>query len=257
MKLKNNLRKVLKIIFFSATSLITFSSLINIYDNKNLIKSFLKQDISNFTKLEGTKKDQIWAKKIQNGGYILHFRHAERDKWIDVQMYDALESDVHKNGINKTRFAENDYFKNAVCLNKRGLVQAKAIGEHLKQINFPIGYVASSPSCRSRQTAELAFGGFNKLNRDLVHEGPYVENRDDRNKRLINFYLNLPIKKGENTIVSSHNSVIRADILTNNKNNNLSLEEGGFYVLSKTNNGLILEHEFHSFNSFIRQFYIR
>ena len=39
------------------------------------------------------------------GGYILHFRHAERDKWIDVQMYDALESDVHNNGNNKTRFA--------------------------------------------------------------------------------------------------------------------------------------------------------
>ena len=25
---------------------------------------------------------------------ILHFRHAERDKWIDVQKYDALESHV-------------------------------------------------------------------------------------------------------------------------------------------------------------------
>jgi len=257
MAFKNNLKNMLKILFFSATSLITFSSLINIYNNKSLIKNFVKQDIENYTKLSGTKKDQIWAKKVIKGGYILHFRHAERDKWIDVQMYDALESDVHKNGINNTRFAEKDYFKNAVCLNKRGLIQAKAIGEHLKQIDFPIGFVASSPSCRSRQTAELAFGGFNLLNRDLVHEGPYIENKEVRNKRLTNFYLNLPLKKDENTIVSSHNSVIRADILTNSKDNNLSLEEGGFYVLSKTNGGLFLEHEFHSFNSFIRQFYIR
>ena len=257
MSLKNNLINILKILFFSATGVITFSSLINIYNNKSLIKKIVKQDIGNYTKLAGTKKDQVWAKKVIKGGYILHFRHAERDKWIDVQMYDALESDVHKNGLNKTRFAEKDYFKDAVCLNKRGLIQAKAIGEHLKQINFPIGFVASSPSCRSRQTAELAFGGFNELNRDLVHEGPYVENRENRNKTLINFYLNLPLNKGENTIVSSHNSVIRADILTNSTNNDLSLEEGGFYVLSKSNGGLILEHEFHSFNSFIRQFYIR
>ena len=149
MSLKNNLINILKILFFSATGVITFSSLINIYNNKSLIKKIVKQDIGNYTKLAGTKKDQVWAKKVIKGGYILHFRHAERDKWIDVQMYDALESDVHKNGLNKTRFAEKDYFKDAVCLNKRGLIQAKAIGEHLKQINFPIGFVASSPSCRS------------------------------------------------------------------------------------------------------------
>ena len=79
-----------------------------------------------------------WAKKILDGGYILHFRHAERDKWIDVQMYDVLESDVHDKGLNQSRMAENDYFKDAVCLNERGLIQAKAIGELLLDIKFPI-----------------------------------------------------------------------------------------------------------------------
>ena len=64
-----------------------------------------------------------------NGGFILHFQHAERDKWIDVQMYDALESDVHSNGLNESRYAENDHFNKAVCLNERGKIQAKAIGE--------------------------------------------------------------------------------------------------------------------------------
>ena len=56
----------------------------------------------------------------------MHFRHAERDKWIDVQKYDALESHVHNNGPNNTRFAEEDYFANAVCLNSRGKIQAKS-----------------------------------------------------------------------------------------------------------------------------------
>ena len=45
---------------------------------------------------------------------------AERDKWIDVTMYDALESDLHNNGKDGSRFAENDYFADAVCLNSRG-----------------------------------------------------------------------------------------------------------------------------------------
>ena len=49
------------------------------------------------------KEDDIeWAERIMEGGYILHFRHAERQKWIDVEMYDALESDVHDNGFNNS-----------------------------------------------------------------------------------------------------------------------------------------------------------
>ena len=53
----------------------------------------------------GNTSDKEWAAKVMEGGYILHFRHAERDKWIDVQMYDALESDVHDNGPNESRYA--------------------------------------------------------------------------------------------------------------------------------------------------------
>ena len=73
-------------------------------------------------------------------------------------MYDALESDVHNNGLNESRYAENDYFHKAVCLNAKGKIQAKAIGESLKHIGLPIGAVHSSVSCRARQTAELVFG---------------------------------------------------------------------------------------------------
>ena len=208
-------------------------------------------------KFSGTSSDAKWAKKIINGGYILHFRHAERDKWIDVQMYDSLESDVKNNA--KLRKAENDYFSKAVCLNSRGKVQAIAIGEHLRNINFPIGFVISSPSCRSRQTADLAFGGYQNTNRDLVHIGPYTEKRKDRVEKLIDLYSGLPIKKGKNTIVSAHNGVILNDMFINPKKAGKLpfLEEGGFYVISKTENGLKLEHKFYAFKDFIRHFYLR
>ena len=197
------------------------------------------------------------VKKIMEGGYILNFRHAERDKWIDVQMYDALESDVHKKGVNNIRFAENDYFAKAVCLNERGLIQDKAIGEHLKNINFPIGFVVSSPSCCSRQTAPIAFGGYDQLSRDLIHTSPYAESRNLRKKKLLNYYLTLPIDNNKTTNVSSINSIIFADLLTNSDDYNLKLEEGDFYVLSKDKNKLYLEHEFHNFNSLIKQLYQR
>ena len=205
--------------------------------------------------------DKKWSEKLLSGGYILHFRHAERDKWIDVQMYDALESDVHDNGINKSRMAENDYFGDAVCLNERGLIQAKAMGELLKWINLPIGFVISSPSCRARQTADFAFDGYDQLNRILVHEGPYLEKKHDRINKLKDFYLKLPIEKNKNTIVSSHNSVIKKEIFDevnlSEVDKRFKLEEGGFYIISNDNNRLVLEYKFHNFKNFTKNFFPR
>ena len=189
---------------------------------------------------------------------FFNFRHAERDKWIDVTMYDALESDVHENGINESRYAENDYFKNAVCLNERGLIQAKAMGEHIKFINLPIGKVYSSISCRSRQTAELAFGGYNSLHRILVHKGPYNEDKEIRLEKLKKFYLEIQVDNNTNALVSAHNSVIDCKMFINDKCPiPLSLEEGGFYIISQSEKGLVFEHEFHYFNSFSKVFYER
>ena len=210
-------------------------------------------------RFSGRKIDKIWANKILNGGYLLHFRHAEREKWIDVEKYDALESDVHSNGFNETRYAENEYFAKAVCLNSRGKVQARAIGEHIKNVSLPIGYVISSPSCRARQTANLAFGGYKKLDRDLVHAGPYSEDIKERANNLRRLYIDLPVKSGKNTIISAHNGVIMPQMFDNVNElpSQIELEEGGFYVISNKDGRLILEHEFHKFRSFMRHFYKR
>ena len=126
----------------------------------------------------------------------------------------------------------------------------------MKISKLPIGYVVSSPSCRSRQTAELSFGGYQKLYRELVHKGPYYENMDERNSFLINFLTNLPVKEGTNTIISAHNGVISSDLFQNAKGD-LDLEEGGFYVISNKNKKLELMHEFHNFNRFSKVFFER
>ena len=219
--------------------------------------SFEKNDC--FSNRECIEEDIFWANEIMNGGYILHFRHAERDKWIDVQMYDSLESDVHDNGFNESRLAELDYFKDAVCLNERGMIQAQAMGEHLRNINFPIGYVISSPICRSRQTAEIIFGGYDELSRILVHRGPYKETIEQHVDDLTKLYKSLNIYDGKNTIVSSHNGVIHSDMFNYSvlDTDQYELEEGGFYVISLKDDELILEHSFYFFNNFIKQFYPR
>ena len=243
--------------FFFLILLLSFSSILYLYEKRFLIKTLLFP-VSQ-SKYSTNENDIYWANQIMNGGYILHFRHTERDKWIDVQVYDALESDVHKNGINESRYAENDYFSNAVCLNERGKIQAKAIGEIIKHIGLPIGVVHSSVSCRARQTAELAFGGYDKLHRILVHKGPYFENETERVKKITKLYKSIKIEENKNAIVSSHGAVISCDMFVNDKcpYDMLTLEEGGFYVLKNTQAGLVFEYEFHNFNDFNKIFFKR
>ena len=253
------LKTLLLIFFFIFFIIIAFSSVVNIYENRGKILKFISSENDAYENpTYGLTESNIsWANKIMEGGYILHFRHAERDKWIDVQKYDALESDVHNNGNNESRYAENTYFADAVCLNQRGKVQAEAMGEHIRNINLPIGNVVSSVSCRARQTAELAFNGYDSLHRILVHTGPYNENKSERINSLKEFYFELPVIEGKNTIVSAHNSVISCDLFINKCNEDLFLEEGGFYVISKKENGIYLEHEFNNFNFFTQVFYKR
>ena len=240
-------------LLFFLLLIIGFDSAFNIYDNRERITNKVSSYIEPVE-----EKNAEWAEKIMQGGYILHFRHAERQKWIDVEMYDSLESDLHDNGFNKSRMAENDYFKDAVCLNSRGLIQAKAMGEHLNNIGLPIGFVISTPSCRGRQTADIVFGGYDKLDRDLVHRGPYNQEEEDHAEDLKDLYLNLPMDN-KNTIVSAHNSVVHPNMFIKSflTEEEFKLEEGGFYIISKSNEGLIMEYKFHNFGDFIRLFYKR
>jgi len=249
-------------IIFLLVAPVWVSSFIGLYEDRQKIQEKIRSYLPTNTVTEEKSKieqDRYWAKEIMKGGYILHFRHAERDKWIDVHMYDALESEVHENGYNESRYAEFDYFKDAVCLNERGVIQATAMGELLDDINFPIGYIISSPSCRGRQTAEYTFGGYDKLDKTLIHRGAFNENYDDHYKDLKALYINLPLESGKNTIVSSHNSVVHHDMFDSTvlESNMYSLEEGGFFVISVENKKLILEHRFYSFKDFIISFYPR
>ena len=249
----NNLVKYISVIFIlAALALVTLSSSFYIYEKRAEISHKI-----GLTDKEGTQPtDDYWAREILNGGYILHFRHAERDKWIDVQMYDALESDVHTNGIDGSRYAENDYFSQAVCLNERGKIQARAMGEHIQHIGLPISHVVSTVSCRGRQTADLAFGGYDSQHRLLVHAGPYNEVYSDRINILKEFYGSLPVTSNSNVIVSAHNGVVKKEMFENSVSD-LDIEEGGFYIISQRNGKLYLEYEFHNFMLFMRVFYER
>ena len=235
------------------------ASLITLYDNRGEIRSIFSFSTPIETEYQ-SDSDQFWAKKILEGGYILYFRHAERDKYIDVQVYDLLESNFSPKASSGYRLGEDEYFSGAVCLNERGLIQAKSISEIVIDVKLAVGEVIASPSCRARQTASIAFGGFDSLAPILVHRGPYGENFDKHKIDVKNFLAQLNVVPKKNTIVIAHNDVIDQVIFSNSFKgpSNIYLEEGGFVVISQSGSGeLILEHTFRNFLNFSSQHYKR
>lgn len=222
-----------------------------------IIGQFLVSSPYGNESIKGTDSDEYWAKKILDGGFILHFRHAEREKWIDIEAYDSLESEILQAGSPKLT-ARDTYFSKAVCLNSRGLVQVQMMREHLEKIELPTGWIVTSTSCRARETALGVFGRYDDETKLLVHNGPYWEMKENRVRALKDFYIKLPIKPSTNTVVSAHNSVIIKEIFETQPDEEITLEEGGFYVIAQTETGgLKLMHRFYDFSSFVRVFQTR
>ena len=211
-----------------------------------------------------TNYDKEIAKDILNGGYIIVVRHAHREKWIDVTMYDALE-------LLKNEDARGSYYENAVCLSKnQGIPQAMAIGEMIGLIKLPIGKIISSPSCRSRETATLGFGGYDEINTRLLHyygspNGPFDESVEDHFNEVKSLIMASQPSKGTNTIISAHNNTVRSQVVDGvleKRNREIHevdwlLEEGGFHVLKVVEGKLLFVTKFHNFQSFANLFFKR
>jgi len=243
---KSNLLKLFLILCFFV---IFFSSVVNIYEKRHKIIGFTKAKVKP-GKMYAQEQHDL-AYDILKGGYILLFRHAEREKWIDVKKYDSSE-------INNNLKAENEYFYKAVCLSDRGLVQAKAMGEIINKINIPYHIVVSSPSCRARQTAELAFGGYDYIRNIFMHYGPYFEDSDEFIENVKNEILKIETKQNSNVIISAHNGVIRSTKIFDEIEKEIDfsqiakkfMEEGGFIVMKKKENKLVFVDLFYTFHDF-------
>lgn len=233
-------------------------------------KNYYSVDTSKVWPLGNTEKaqsnfDREMAKEIRKGGFILVFRHAHRLKVIDVTKYDALELIQQVDG-------EKTYFKNAVCLSENeGIMQAQAMGEYFKLLKIPVGSVISSPSCRSRQTAYLAFSRIDRIETRLLHfygdpYGPFdndsISNHYAKIKEIL---ISAKPLDGTNTVISAHNNTVRKFIIdglydpksTNLNNLDFTLEEGGFHVLKVNDGKLLYVTKFNNFSGFSNKFYDR
>ena len=126
---------------------------------------------------------------LQQGGYIIFFRHGTTYR---------SQLDTDQQNLENCATQRN--------LDETGQAQARAIGAAFAAANIPVGAVLASPYCRTRHTAELAFGRV-ELTADLINPS-YTEDAAESaylESRLAQF-LSEPPPAGLNTILVGHNS---------------------------------------------------
>lgn len=171
------------------------------------------------------------VEQIRRGGFILYFRHAQRQKWDSVIGFDVYEIAAGVDGNSAS-------FKNAVCLTPQGIEEAKMIGEIFRLGRIPAGHVVASPSCRARQTAMNAFGRIDAISNGLAHT-PVVNARNSAafSAELKRVLTTAPILPGTNTIIAAHNNTLdnNRDLFASGANliNTNILLESGFYVIRR------------------------
>ena len=190
-------------------------------------------------------QDVIWGKKVVEGGYILHFRHANREKWIDVTAFDAIE-------LLKNYEPDAVPFKRATCLSEQGVHEAQLMGSVFEAARVQLETIISSPSCRSRQTAQHAFGRIDMISNSLLHRTAIPARQHLAfNTALRKLILNSQPTRGKNTILSGHAGTLRLDsgIVIDRNETGEGLDERdetGFVVLEVVGDQIIARHKFRS-----------
>jgi phosphohistidine phosphatase SixA len=131
------------------------------------------------------------VRTLQQGGNVLVLRHAISDAEINRQ--ELLRSCALQRN-----------------LSEQGREQARAIGEAMRALRIPTGDVRSSPMCRTRDTARLAFGRVT-LDRDLVSPGVIGTEVDDTQRAVaLRVMVEDAPPAGENTVLVTHTGNIGA-----------------------------------------------
>jgi hypothetical protein len=192
--------------------------------------------------------DRLWAQKIVAGGYILHFRHAQREKWTDVTAFDTYELKMHLDASEGT-------FSKATCLTPQGVEESKLIGNVFKITGVLVSQVISSPSCRARQTAILAFGRIDGIDNALLHRTAMMREQHLLFARQLRRRIEgIALEPGQNAVLSGHGGTLSYDgalVIDIDETGGIDeRDETGFVVIEHVGDKLIARHKFKSLRNF-------
>jgi phosphohistidine phosphatase SixA len=147
--------------------------------------------------------------ELRRGNDIMYFRHTATD---------STQSDANMKSYEDCARQRN--------LIDRGRRDAQLIGASIRALSIPVGKVLASPHCRTVETAELAFGRFEKTDEARYRMG--AAGNEERYAELRRLLATRPAP-GTNTVIVGHGSPIQ-------KIAGLDLGEGDIEVIRPIDN---------------------
>lgn len=215
---------------------------------------FGKIDVLRGITVPNSDEDTVyWANKIASGQgkYILWFRHGEREKWTGtVTVFDFFDTQ-RKYG----KFETN--WKPAVCLTDKGIAESQIVGKTFSVLKIRVSTIVSSPSCRAKETALLAFNRIDYEWLEVLHPTALtVEDQILFKNKLKNKLDNLVAKTNWNQgviVVTGHGNTLpfyKDTLFYKTEVKDWAMNELGFTVIEVTKDGLIARHTFIDFYEF-------
>ena len=128
------------------------------------------------------------AESLKKGGYTIFFRH-ERTMMA---------------GILRDRLPYNlENCEGQRMLSPAGIASSQEVGQAFQILNIPIETVLTSPICRSKDTAQLAFKQFKVTNQLMVQNKVMNRTKEDVDRDL-KALVNQPHKSNQNVVLIGH-----------------------------------------------------
>jgi phosphohistidine phosphatase SixA len=129
--------------------------------------------------------------ELRNGGLVIYFRHAATNQTgSSDETADLTKCETQRN------------------LSAEGREQAAQIGKAFGALKIPVGSVTTSPFCRSKDTAQLAFGRFT-VSHDLHFAIGADAGETKRFTQSLRRMLATAPPKGINAVIVSHTANLR------------------------------------------------
>jgi len=139
---------------------------------------------------------------LRKGGHTIFIRHSTKDSYYNLDAFDELS-------MFEDFEIPSDYFK-AGCLNGIGKTEAWIIGESYRKLNIPVGMIYVSPTCRTRETAKLAFGRIDRVEENFFFHNFIKGTKESiaNTKKMALKIINQPPAVGKNKIIIAHGGII-------------------------------------------------
>ena len=128
---------------------------------------------------------------LQQGGYVIYLRHGMTGETPEPAVGD---------------FADCSWQRN---LSDAGRRQVASVGRRLSEQHIPVAGLEASPFCRTRQTAELAFGRAPKVNADLFYHTTQTPGQIAAANARLKARLGEPPPPGGNLVLVGHSPAMK------------------------------------------------